>query len=275
MKQPPIERRIYTPADWAKPLAAAIHRPAGPGPHPAVLVVHGGSWSGRSPADMSRIARHLAARGMVAVNAAYRLAPDHPFPAPLNDLRQALTWMADQADDLGIDADRVGAFGYSAGAHLVSLLALTQPSRGPGPAARLRAVVAGGIPADLTRWPQSPVVKRFLGVSFRADPQLWVEASPQAHVHAGSPPFFLYHGGLDRLVEPGQSRRFHQRLGAAGARSELHEVPWHGHLSMFLLNRSGLRRGAAFLAGALAAGPPAADVVASGHPIRRHRRSPS
>ena len=77
---------------------------------------------------------------MVAVNTAYRLAPDHPFPAPLNDLRQALTWMADQADDLGIDADRVGAFGYSAGAHLVSLLALTQPSRGPGPAARLRIV---------------------------------------------------------------------------------------------------------------------------------------
>ncbi len=239
----------YTPEHWPQRLMAEVHRPADARTAPGVLVVHGGSWSGRTPADMTRIARYLARRGFVAVNVGYRLAPAHLFPAALRDLRQALAWMATHADRLGMDPERIGAFGYSAGAHLASLLALVDAGTGEHP--RLRAVVAGGIPADLTRWPQSPVVKRFLGVSYRSDPQLWVEASPLAHVSAASPPFFLYHGGLDRLVEPDQSRRLHARLTAAGVRCELHEVQMHGHLSMFVLNRSARRRGADFLADVL------------------------
>lgn len=227
-----------------------MHRPHHDEPLPAVLVVHGGSWSGRSPSDMERISRYLAARGFVTVNVAYRLAPQYLYPAPLKDLQQALDWMVGNAPALGIDPDRIGAFGYSAGAHLVAMLALTEsaaaprsrPTRGPA----LRAVVAGGIPADLTAWPQSPVIKRFLGVSFRADPQLWVEASPIAHVASSAPPFLLFHGGLDKLVEADQSQRLHQRLAAHGVPTDLHIVPWHGHLSMFLLNRSALRHSVAF-----------------------------
>jgi acetyl esterase/lipase len=244
--------QTYTPPHWPQPLQALVYRPSLPQPLPAVLVVHGGSWSARSPADMDRICRFLAARGFVVVNVAYRLAPQFLYPAPLRDLQQALDWMVANADPLGIDPSRIGAFGYSAGAHLVALLALLEAA----PAARnrparghaLRAVVAGGIPADLTKWPQSPIVKRFLGVSFRSDPQLWVEASPVAHVSGAAPPFLLYHGGLDRLVEADQSRHLQRRLAAAGVRAELHEWPYHGHLSMFLLSRSALRHSAAFLA---------------------------
>lgn len=244
--------QTYTPPDWPMALQARVYRPHADAPRPAVLVVHGGSWSARSPADMQRICRHLAAHGFVAVNVAYRLAPQHLFPAPLRDLARALDWVVEHADALGIDPGRIGAFGYSAGAHLVALLALlesaptarSRPARGH----TLRAVVAGGIPADLTKWPQSPIVKRFLGVSYRTDPQLWVEASPIAHVTAAAPPFLLYHGRLDRLVEPDQSRRLQQRLATYGVRAELHESRWHGHLSMFVLNRSALRRGTAFLA---------------------------
>jgi acetyl esterase/lipase len=247
--------QTYTPPHWPVPLQALVYCPYGEAPRPAVLVVHGGSWSARSPADMNRICRHLAARGFVAVNVAYRLAPQYLFPAPLRDLAQALDWMVANADALGIDPDRIGAFGYSAGAHLVALLALlesapaacSRPARGH----TLRAVVAGGIPADLTKWPQSPIVKRFLGVSYRSDPQLWVEASPLAHVSAAAPPFLLYHGTLDRLVEADQSRHMQRRLASCGVRAELHVSPWHGHLSMFVLNRSALRRSTVFLAEAL------------------------
>lgn len=232
-----------------------MYRPRHGRSMPAVLVVHGGSWSGRAPQDMDRICGYLAARGFVAVNVAYRLAPQFLYPAALRDLEQALNWMIANAEWLGIDPGRIGAFGYSAGAHLVALLALTESAtalrnrlqRGYS----LRAVVAGGIPADLTTWPQSPVIKRFLGVSFRADPQLWVEASPMAHVSATAPPFLLFHGGMDRLVEAEQSRRLQKRLAANGVRAELHIVPFHGHLSMFLLNRSALRRSGEFLSGIL------------------------
>lgn len=247
-----LEPRIYTPPDWPQPLEAVVYRPQRPGPLPAVLVVHGGSWAGRSPADMARICRMLASRGLVAVNVAYRLAPEHLFPAQLRDLQQAVDWMTASAGELGIDPERLGAFGYSAGAHLVSLLALQETAAGRHRRsvrpATVQAVVAGGMPADLTAWPKSPAIKRFLGVSYRNDPQLWVEASPIAHVDASSPPFFLYHGGLDSLVEADQSRRMRQRLEAHGVHAELYTVPYHGHLSMFVLNRSAVRRAAAFLA---------------------------
>jgi len=204
---------------------------------------------------MTGVCRRLARRGFVAVNVAYRLAPAHLFPAQLNDLQQALDWIVANADGFGIDPARLGAFGYSAGAHLVSLLALKLSAAGQhhrrGRATAVQAVVAGGMPADLTAWPKSPAIKRFLGVSYRNDPQLWVEASPIAHVDASSPPFFLYHGGLDSLVEAEQSRRMHQRLAAQGVPAELHTVPYHGHLSMFVLNRSAVRRAIAFLASRL------------------------
>lgn len=254
MPRHPFQRlapQTYTPPQWPAALEAWVYRPRHDQPLPAVLIVHGGSWAGRSPSDMERISRYLAARGFVAVNVAYRLAPQYLYPAPLRDLQQALDWMVANAAALGIDPDRIGAFGYSAGAHLVALLALTEAATAPGsrPARgrSLRAVVAGGIPADLTAWPQSPVVKRFLGVSFRADPQLWVEASPLAHVSSSAPPFLLFHGGLDRLVEADQSRRLHRHLAAHGVSTDLHIAPWHGHLSMFLLGRSALRRSTAFL----------------------------
>jgi len=260
MREPPaahwphlrLDPRVYTPLDWPQPLKAVVYRPERAGPGPAVLVVHGGSWAGRSPADMARICRTLASRGFVAVNVAYRLAPEHLFPAQLRDLQRALDWMVANADTLGIDPERLGAFGYSAGAHLVSLLALTETAAGRRHRrerpATVKAVVAGGMPADLTAWPKSPAIKRFLGVSYRNDPQLWVEASPIAHVDAGSPPFFLYHGGLDSLVAPDQSRRMRQRLEAHRVPAELYTVPYHGHLSMFALNRSAVRRATAFLA---------------------------
>ncbi len=245
--------QVYTPPAWPVPLEAIVHRPRDGGLRPAVLVVHGGGWARRSPRDMERVARTLASRGFVAVNVAYRLAPEFLYPAPLHDLRQALTWMAENAPVLRLDPNRMGALGYSAGAHLVSQLAVLESNGEPDwkPARaeqRLKAVVAGGLPADLTRWPKSPLVKTFLGAPLKEAPELWREASPVTHVTSSSPPFFLYHGGLDQLVEVEQAELMKQSLDEAGVHAELYTVPYHGHMSMFLLNRSSVRRAAEFLA---------------------------
>ncbi|MEQ8483439.1 MAG: alpha/beta hydrolase [Pseudomonadales bacterium] len=247
-----LRSQVYTPPGWPVPLEATVSRPAAAGTWPAVLVVHGGGWARRSPSDMQRIAHALASRGFVAVNVAYRLAPDHRYPAPLKDLRQALNWMQANAVELRIDPQRIGGFGYSAGAHLVSLLALLESSGDPGwrqpdGQPRLKAVVAGGTPADLTRWPNSPLVRQFLGITWKEGAATWREASPVTHVSAASPPFFLYHGGFDRLVEVEQARLMKRALDRAGVHAELYTVPYHGHLSMFLLNRSAVRRAADFL----------------------------
>ena len=108
-------------------------------------------------------------------------------------------------------------------------------------------MVAGGTPADLTRWPKSPIVQTFLGTAYRDDRDRWAAASPVTHVTPSSPPFFLYHGGFDRLVEVEQSHALKLRLDKAGVKTELYTVPYHGHVSMFLVNRSALRKGTSFL----------------------------
>ncbi|MEQ8859115.1 MAG: alpha/beta hydrolase [Pseudomonadales bacterium] len=256
-----LEPQVYTPPGWPEALEATVYRPQRAGALPAVLVVHGGGWARRSPADMQRICRALASRGFVAVNVAYRLAPAYRYPAPLEDLQQALNWMQANAAELQIDAGRIGGFGYSAGAHLVSLLALLESSadpswRPPGGAPRLQAVVAGGTPADLTRWPKSPLVNQFIGSSIQASPEVWAQASPVSHVTPASPPFFLYHGGFDRLVEVEQAQALKRSLDGVGVPTTLYTVPYHGHLSMFLLNRSAVRRASAFLSEALDASVP-------------------
>ena len=149
-----LRDQVYSPTDWPQRLEADVYVPDRPGPYPAVLVVHGGGWERRSPEDMTEIAEYLAEHGFVAVNVEYRLAPAFRFPAQLHDVQQAMRWIHSQAEKLSVDTRRIGAYGYSAGAHLVALLAVVSEG-GPldepygGAETRLAAVVAGGTPADL------------------------------------------------------------------------------------------------------------------------------
>lgn len=233
---------VYTPPGWPEALAADLHLPDGPGPHPAVLVVHGGGWERRSRADMESIAERLAARGFVAMNVSYRFAPAHRFPAQLHDLQQALRWLRAAAPRYGVDAQRVGAFGYSAGGHLAALLgtvsagdALDAPHGGLQ--TRLQAVVAGGAPSDLRKFSGGRLVPQFLGTTLQEKPELFALASPIVHVSHGDPPMFLYHGGGDALVDLSHAEDMKRALDAARVRAELRVVPLLGHVLTFLLAR--------------------------------------
>jgi acetyl esterase/lipase len=222
-----------------EPLRADVHRPPEPGPHPGVLLVHGGAWHGGRREEMHRIAMRLARRGYVAVSVDYRLAAAALYPAPLDDLQAALGWMRAEATTLALDPQRIAVWGYSAGAHLAALLALGRPET------RLRAVVAGGLPADLAGF-DNLVVRRFLGVARDEDPALWEEASPVRWVRPGAPPFFLYHGRRDRLVPPDQTRQMAEALAAAGVPHEVFARPG-GHIDTFLDDDALTVRALAFL----------------------------
>lgn len=235
---------VYTPAGWPVTLRGDLYLPAGAGPHPVVLVVHGGSWrsGSRTAIDATRIARHLVRQGFAAFAVDYRLAPAHRYPAPLEDLAQAVAWLRARAATHGLAADAVAAWGYSAGGHLVAMLG-TRDNAALG----LRAVVAGGLPADLTRWPVSPPVRDFLGRHPGEDPALAAAASPVSHAGPGSAPFFLYHGARDRLVEPEQPRLLAQALAAHGVEVELDYLGGYGHVLAAVLPGRALARGVAFL----------------------------
>lgn len=233
----------FTPTGWPQPLKADLYLPRPPGPHPAVLVIHGGGWEGRSRGDMEGIAERLAARGFVAMNVSYRFAPAYRFPAQLHDLQQALRWLRAAAPRYAVDRNRIGAFGYSSGGHLAALLGTV--SAGDvldtpygGPATRLQAVVAGGAPTDLRKFTGGRLVPQFLGATQRENPELFALASPIVHVTPDDPPVFLYHGRGDALVDVSHAEDMKRALDQAGVRAQLRIVPLLGHVLTFLLART-------------------------------------
>lgn len=249
------ESVVYTPEDWPKELVADIYVPqseAG-GPYPAVLVVHGGGWSGGSPGSMDANAKTLARAGFVAVNISYRLAPETQFPGQLHDLQQAMHWIHTHAREYKIDTARIGGLGYSAGAHLVSLLGVIQPSDEidqpyGGEQTRLAAVVAGGTPADLAAYEKSGrLLRQFMGGTNQEMPVRYAAASPIAHVSSHSPPFFLYHGQWDTLVPISQAENFAEVLHAAGVQAELYRLRFRGHLLTLVSDGSAVESGIEFL----------------------------
>lgn len=217
---------VYVARDGG-PLKADVYRPLGEGPFPGVLCVHGGAWISGNKSQMAAIARRLAQAGCVAVSINYRLAPKHKFPAQIEDCRAALRWMRSNAPKQRIDRERLGAWGYSAGGHLVALLGTTE--------AGLKAVVAGGAPCDFRQLrPQSRWLVFWLGGTRGELPDVYEAASPAHFVSADDPPFFFYHGGRDHLVKIEQPRAMAEALDEAGVTAKVHVIRAAGHVAAFL-----------------------------------------
>jgi len=240
--------QVFTPAGWPQALQADVYVPRGAGPFPGVLVIHGGGWDGGDRDQVAGIARRLAKRGYVAVNTTYRLAPGSIFPAQLQDVQQAVLWMRAHAADYRIDPGRIGSFGYSAGAHLAALLGGVGEKGALGkPGAAVQAVVAGGTPTDLTKWPAGKLVPQLIG-GVRADKLAeYQAASPVSYVDAGDPPVFLYHGGMDKLVPIDHSEDYKALLDAAGVPCELFVLRGRGHIAAFLTDGPAVEAGIEFL----------------------------
>lgn len=234
---------IYTPAGWSQPQTADVYIPSEPGVYPGVVVVHGGGWDGRDRSDMESISEKLAQHGYVVANMDYRLAPASLYPAQLDDVRAAVKWMRSNAARLKLDPQRVGGWGYSAGAHLVALAATFD-----GPAeSQLQAVVAGGLPADFTHYPNSPIITKFIGATYAEKPKTWIEASPISHVSNNDPPMFLYHGKWDRLVYVEDSIAMNEALKNAKVPTELYLVSGGAHITTFLFGFGAESAGIEFL----------------------------
>jgi acetyl esterase/lipase len=165
------------------------------------------------------------------LNASYRGAPKWTYPAPVDDLKQALRWLRAHAREYAIDPQRVATFGYSAGGHLSELIGLMD-----GPAeTRVQAVVAGGAPSDLTLFADdSRLVNNFMGARREKIPESYRAASPIHEVSAKNPPVFLYHATGDRLVPREHTEIMAAALTAAGVPHEIYWIKGRGHITGFI-----------------------------------------
>jgi acetyl esterase/lipase len=105
-------------------LRSDVAVPKGAGPYPVVIYLHGGGWAFRSPASFRKLGMQFAEAGYLTIILDYRLAPEHPFPAALEDTLFAIEWATDNARRWNGDGRRIAIGGDSAGANL-ALSALT------------------------------------------------------------------------------------------------------------------------------------------------------
>jgi len=198
---------------------------------PGIIMIHGGAWTLGDKSHDAQHAKRLANLGFVVMTINYRLAPLHAFPAQLDDCYLALDWFAKHSGELGVDTDRMGSWGYSAGGHLSALLALKPKDDLP----RLKACVVGAAPCDLTQVPlNSSILSGVLGGTRSEYPDRYLEASPIAYVSSDDPPVFLFHGSKDWLVPPKSSQAMKLALEKVKVPFEYLVVPNKAHLSTFI-----------------------------------------
>jgi 4-hydroxybenzoate polyprenyltransferase len=228
-----VQRDItFTPADWPVPLQLDLYTPQRTAASPVMLMIYGGGWQFGIRHTMELPAKLLARRGYVVLNLSHRFAPAYKFPAQLQDLQQAVHWLYSRAAELHADTHRIGAWGYSSGAHLAAMLALIDPHDPWGaPDIRLGAVVGDGTPSNLAQMPGEEA-QDLLGATLGQHPELYRHASPLYQVNVQAPPFFLYSGEKDVDVPLQQSLQLRDALRKAGVPVQLEVLPGAGHTRM-------------------------------------------
>jgi acetyl esterase len=225
----------------------------------AVVWLHGG---GRVMGDLDTehpwATRIAALSGAVAVSVAYRLAPEHRFPAALDDAYAALIWTAEHAGEFGVDPGRIAVGGHSAGANLAAAVALVARDR-QGPPIHFQLLNEAALDDRQETWSQrnftdTPWATRAnVAASWRhylgSAPATPYAAPARAADLAGLPPAYIATSEFDPNRDEGID--YAQRLLQAGVPVELHQWPGTFHGSQAILSADISRRQLAELASAL------------------------
>ena len=235
-----IQKDIKYGEAGGKPLLLDARIPDGPGPFPAVIVVHGGGWSGGNKAmdgEVQPILGPLTGGGLAWFSVDYRLSRQAHYPACVEDVEAAVQFVRHHAKDYNIDPDKIAISGDSAGGHIVNMVAVrATPDH---PERRLAAVVCFYGPNDLVedsfrRNGPSPSLQALFGIPptklDSATVKLLQDASPIAFVSPHLPPFLLLHGTADQSVDYPGSIIWKDDLDALGVPCQLITIPKGVHV---------------------------------------------
>lgn len=214
---------------------------------PAIVYFPGGGFTSAAWDKFIEMRMALAQAGFVVAAAEYRTVPD-TFPAPVIDGKAAIRYLREHAKEYGIDPQRIGVLGDSAGGYMAQMMALTNgdkafeqgdflnQSSDVQAAATLYGIsnllnIGEGFPAAIQKVHESPAVTEALlvhGSAFRdwpgaaigSDKQKALAASPMGHVNGKKPPFLIMHGSTDTLVSPQQSAQLYKALKEEGNKAD-------------------------------------------------------
>ncbi|WP_328296777.1 alpha/beta hydrolase [Streptomyces sp. NBC_00435] len=250
----------YATTPGFRPRLLDVRVPAGEGPFPAVIWIHGGGWldgDRRYPpptVPVELLHGSVLEAGLALVSIDYRHSLEAPFPAQLHDVKAAIRYVRKFAAALGLDGDRIGVWGESAGGHLAALAGLVGPDSpeaealegahgvGSGETGVLAVVDWYGV-SDLVALADHPMpampggtdfpdpYEALLGGTEAERPALARVASPVTYAcQPGLPPFLLIHGTHDGLVPYSQSERLAEALAQSGGEVTLRPVQGADHI---------------------------------------------
>jgi acetyl esterase/lipase len=242
----------YEALEYASPdgeaLLLDLRVPDTAGPHPVILYLHSGAWI--TGDRFGGPAIRQASRGYAVASIEYRLAPQHIWPAQIEDAKAAVRWLRANADRFHLDANRIGVFGTSAGGHIGAVLgtsggvaALEGMNLGNAQfSSRVRAVVDLYGPTDLLKIEEQklPCIpldgndahlppSLLMGCPIQECAEKTRTANPITYVTKDDPPFLIIHGMLDCLVPYKQSVILDDALRAKGVPSKLVLIPAGQH----------------------------------------------
>jgi acetyl esterase/lipase len=214
-----------------------LYLPARRASAPIVMWVAGGGWKQMGKGGCEQLAAWLTGEGFAVAGIEYRVSGQARFPAQIRDCKSSVRWLRDNAAAYDLDGRRIGAWGDSAGGHLVQLLGSTagvaefeEPGLDPDRGSEVQAVCTFYGPsnlADLTAG--RALVQQLLGSDPNVDPERATWASPLYYVNEDSAPHLLVHGDADRSVPISHSYRLLHRLQQRGVPASLFVRKGIGH----------------------------------------------
>jgi len=222
-----------------------LYVPKSNAPVPLIVYVHGGGFRGGDKGDQSPVRFLKDGYAMAAVN--YRLSQHAVFPAQIEDCKAAVRWLRANAKKYNADPERFGAWGTSAGGHLVAMLGTAGNTRifdvgeNLDVSSKVQAVADYFGPTDFLQMdahrpangmihngPRSPE-SALIGGALQQNPDKVARANPITYVTSDAPPFFIAHGDRDPLVPHHQSQLLEAALKAAGVPVSFYTVKGAGH----------------------------------------------
>jgi len=223
-----------------KSLQLDIYRPKNLNkPAPLLLFIHGGSWKSGKRSDYLVYLLSYAQKGYITATVSYRLLKDGPYPACIEDINDAISWLYKNAGSFGYDSSRIALIGGSAGAHLALLASygwgkneMITDSTGSAVHTRMvKAVVDIYGPVDLTTEyaRNQSLVTSFLASKWEESPEVFREASPVTYLDKNDPPTMILQGTADKLVPASQSDRLKEMLDSLDVPNVYYRLPGWPH----------------------------------------------